>query len=476
MEIGMEDYELIGNFIARGEFSRGDISFPATIIGSCSKYGYDSVKCTIVPDNNLFLKEFGYLYDLQIPIQLRIPNKNISIPVFLPSTDYHYRSQSYIEGIAEVFIQGNQNDFDATKGEFFFYALVPEVSFIKRIDNLDYDGTIGPPRNNFYGIRWHTPFGEATLIDNYEFYNDELNQNAVLVRTAKYMITIQNTEDFGTTSMSSILSKVTTTLNDPLILLSFINRKYLTWYEAGATFRSTKSDFRRTLSVRRQQKIISDSEINASNFSLSLPVKWEPLESDLFQRLLDNFQASPIKKNIEQAIQYLVKSYEKGYFQARLGIIYAALESLVDGLSDADQLTYLLSSSRFKHLVSKLKPVIEGEIPKQDINKGVINKLTELRRRSFAERLLILLNKYDLDDIELYDKNIASELNALLGRRNLYIHQGKIDETNVFDFYRLQKLLEIWILKLLNCPDSAINLSSSKIWLEKDIHALNSTW
>ena len=47
----------------------------------------------------------------------------------------------------------------------------------------------------------------------------------------------------------------------------------------------------------------------------------------------------------------------------------------------------------------------------------------------------------------------------LIRRRNTYIHQGRIDDYGVHyvDLYRIQNLIELWILKLLDYPDTAIN-------------------
>jgi len=56
--------------------------------------------------------------------------------------------------------------------------------------------------------------------------------------------------------------------------------------------------------------------------------------------------------------------------------------------------------------------------------------------------------------------DVKSKLRNVIDRRNAYIHEGKFDdiELYLYDFARLRNLVELWILKLLGCPDETINL------------------
>ncbi len=190
-------------------------------------------------------------------------------------------------------------------------------------------------------------------------------------------------------------------------------------------------------------------------------VKQQALRDELFQQLLASYEASPFKSIIHRAIPYLLASHEIGYIETRIGLIYSALEGLVDGLDQGGEVTYLLGSARFKRLSKKLRQFIRSEMEEQDIAEGIIKKLPELRRRAFLNRLLMLVEKYDLDVTKLWPPgaDIPSELQKLIKRRDIYIHQGKIDDYGlyIYDLYRILNLIELWILKLLDCPDTAIN-------------------
>ena len=54
--------------------------------------------------------------------------------------------------------------------------------------------------------------------------------------------------------------------------------------------------------------------------------------------------------------------------------------------------------------------------------------------------------------------DIEQELKDLLNRRNDFIHKGIFpsDEDYKNDTYRLQHLLELWVLRLLDCPYDAM--------------------
>jgi len=122
---------------------------------------------------------------------------------------------------------------------------------------------------------------------------------------------------------------------------------------------------------------------------------------------------------------------------------------------------YILGRSPFDRLARKLRDVICEEIEEENVALAVAKKLPELRRRSYADRLIMLFDEHGLDLTKLWPPgaDIPSEVQAIVKRRGIYIHQGKIDDYDpyIFDLHRFQYLIELWILKFLGCPDTAIN-------------------
>lgn len=458
----------IRNFIARGDAFRDDTSLPVTITGSYSSFGPDPVQCTVVPDIGKLPSGSSDLFDDQHTIQLRGRTelgKEIWIPRFRVTNTTHAGDQVSWKGIAEFFVEGNLGEFDASGGNIICSAFVPPT-LIALSDCYyvpSYDGTITLERGERKGIRWNTILGEAELIDNYEYNRDEkVGLDQALIRVQRCQVTIE-IQPAGVISLRSILSDLEDALDEALWLSSFLSRRRIAWYGAEAIFfpgDGPTKDFRQAI-ARRRQWLGFQSETQADPSWIDLLVKKQALKDQLFQQLLTNYEASPFHNTIRRAMINLLMSHERGYLEAQLGSIYAALEGLVDGLGENGRVTYLLGSSRFGKLAKKLREFIRDEIEDQGIAEGIIKKLPELRRRAFLDRLLKLIEKWDLDVTRLWPPgvDIPFELQQLIRRRDIYIHQGKMDDLNqyLFDFNRLQNLVELWILKLLDCPDTAVN-------------------
>jgi hypothetical protein len=111
----------------------------------------------------------------------------------------------------------------------------------------------------------------------------------------------------------------------------------------------------------------------------------------------------------------------------------------------------------FDRLSKILEEIIQEKVPDESIAKGIVGKLPELRRPPIKDRLLTLLEQYKLNRIRL-SSDIVTAIEGILSRRNIYIHTGEVDyEKHFDDFLLLQELIELWILTILECPDTAIN-------------------
>ena len=103
---------------------------------------------------------------------------------------------------------------------------------------------------------------------------------------------------------------------------------------------------------------------------------------------------------------------------------------------------------------------------------SIIKKIPELRRRAFLESLLALIEIFQINLGLLWppDVDIEGQLAEILHRRNLLIHQGKMEVPSqyFYDFIRIQKLVELWILRLLDCPEEVIN--NHALWFDAPIN------
>jgi hypothetical protein len=202
-------------------------------------------------------------------------------------------------------------------------------------------------------------------------------------------------------------------------------------------------------------------------------VKLADLRSGLFEKLHENYQVSQYKTVIGRTIPFLLMSYEQGYFESHIANTYSALETMVAGLSlDGDGETEnSLSSGDFRRLTKKIRSVIRAEISDEKTRDRITGKLGELNRRPILDRLMALLRKYKVPVEKIWAPNtdVSIELGKIIKRRNLYIHQGRIDDFGQYydDYSRLRDLIELWILRLLECPDSSINDVALRIFLRR---------
>ncbi len=112
--------QLNHEFIARGKAIRDDIAVPALIVGSYSTLGTEPVQCKVELEKN-WPSDSDPHYGHQNSIQLRgrtLDGKDIWVPTF-QLTRQSFRSNSeeplQLEGIAELFIEGDLNEFGASK-------------------------------------------------------------------------------------------------------------------------------------------------------------------------------------------------------------------------------------------------------------------------------------------------------------------------------------------------------------------------
>jgi hypothetical protein len=164
-------------------------------------------------------------------------------------------------------------------------------------------------------------------------------------------------------------------------------------------------------------------------------------------------------------------SYEDGYLESHLMSSYSALESMVSGLSDNKGYSSLLGKGQYKKFRKKMIDLIENEFDDENLINGLSKKLAEFQRRPYFDQLLSVLNDYPIDSSLLWppETDVNTELHNIIKRRNNLIHKGLVDTGNIsrFDLNRIQKMIELLILKLLDCPNEAINKYS--LWRDAPI-------
>lgn len=400
-----------------------------------------------------------------------IRRTEIWIPRFQGDRSEFYGDTPVWEGTAELFIEGDLEEFDATGGTITCIVSLPrtEIALSDTSYQPETDGTINLERGERQSINWHTPLGQAKLIDNYVYHNESVGADQALVRIQRCQIVIEGHRT-GTTSLGGIALELEDILEAPLELLCLLSEKRIGWYEAQLTFLAggDASPKFRNATVRRKVFLGRDAEKRRDRHEHELLIKKQFLQEGLFHKLVDNYARSPARNLISGIIPPLLVSRSGGYIETEVALGYSVLENLVSSLGEDIENRSREELKALDELASKLATVVASEIADQKKVKGITDGITaELKRRPISDRLFQLVKKYDLGVTKLMwphglgmtDEELNSELKGIYKRRNGYVHKGKIWEypPYVRDLWRMQRLAELCILKLLDCPVDAIN-------------------
>jgi hypothetical protein len=458
------------DFVARGELFRNDSSVPVTIRGTYSEFEHKPIKCLVIPDKTKqSFKPFFDGYDLGYLRGTAQDGEDIWISALTFISSSGFKDSFYWEGTADNFIKGNLEEFDATNGEIHCHLYIPSTPLGRTQTYFcNSDGTINfeNPALERKGISWSTQYGDAHLLDNYSYARHPIGLNPGIIRIQRSQITFILNHN-GSISLANLLKDFAKTFDDTLWLISLLSRKRLAWYAAEVMYfpnENSKLAFQKAI-IRRNLHLGYENTMGHEEHESDMLIPPDKLKTGLFQELLTNYTNSKHQKAIQRAIMYILISYEEAYFEAHIGIVYLALETLVADLSPsrAKENTKLVETTSFKHLTEKLEQVIHQEVKDENIALKLIENLIKInstKSPSLANRLLLLLQQHKVPLNRLWPSgvNIEKKLREIIGRRDLYIHKGEIGDFDeyLYDFARLRTLVELWILKLLNCPEDAI--------------------
>jgi hypothetical protein len=419
------------DFVARWFAKRDDMSLPVTFTASFIPGQRFAISSRVIleariPAGLLNYDERGNPATLDIEGRTEDGN-GIMLYRFRISEETHYSqdSRKAWSGTAELMLVGDLDEFDSSGGQISTSAIILPTPLATATPGYNYlptpDGTIPLDGNQVRaGIIWKTPEGDVELIDYYDFRQDRVGFDYALVRIQRCQVT-KHEQVRGKVSLTSKAIELLE-LDEPLVLLSFLSRKRNGWYEARIHYYPPDGSSDRVRSVQAYRSIwIGYSDDSDSKHSLlRLLVNRNALLGGGFQALWDAYQNASYKDALHRAILHILMSHERGYIEIQLAGLYSAVEGILGALNT--------KSSR--------------KLP-------LYQRLEALARQS----------KLDLTKLWPPQADITQELQQLAARRNQYMHTSKTDDYSkvFYDFYRLQAMIELWILKLLGYPDSEIN-------------------
>lgn len=469
----MSDHKIENIFFATGQYHWENQSIQVNLSGRYISYSQDPVKIQVWSDdhrvNDLFDNSMRYPY--HVWFEGKTDNGKQVLMQFIKPTQIS--GQNHLEATVGVFIFGDLYHTVKPENSLFIHAkvtaapfIVPEITY-----SQNFDGTITKvfDEKKRSGINWKNSHGEVRLIDNYEYTKSKSDDDVLLrIKTNSLFFTFQPNKDI---IMRELLLDLPMLLLDDLNLLSFIGRKRIVCTEASIRLKS--SDAKITTEVRYHTwpgfyNLPAEQGIMRS---LIVP---KFLQEGVFDTIFKNYSNCKFKNIIERTIPYLITSYEDGYQETHLINAYAALESMVNGIGKYFKKELILNNNEFRNISKKIRELIRGEFSDKQIVDDLLKKIPELKRRSFLDIFLFLLREQDVNSEYIWPPNIdeREEWQNILKRRHLLIHSGKINPGNIctYDLNRVQKLVELWILRLIDCPYDAINKYS--FWRNAPIHKI----
>ena len=416
------DISPIRSLLMPGEMKHQEISIPVTISVTYQLHDSEPVTCKVLalPDN----LPSGFVPPYEVLGSLEGSETQIWIPEF-PEQGRISSTPPQWESVAPFYVEGDLEEFEPSDGYLLCEVFLPPspIACWPVLWKADSDGRLSPEYpHGHQGITWSLPLGNATLVDRFSSIEGKIDTDDIRVRRHRLQIRLEIQSLPDKISLGRILYELQENLEDSLWLLSFLGMKRLAWHEAKAWYfpkKDSTASIRSAIARRRiwggRIRSLVDDPWDR-NFTL---VRTKTLADGLFQKLQDNYRASEFKDAILRTIVNLLMSTEEGYLESHLNSAYSALETLGSGVK-------------------------------------------KLRNTSLTNKVMPLVSEFCLDKYlkEIWPPNtdIRSAINEIRVRRNVFIHGDRIDDWRLhqLDLRRLQTLCELYILRKLGCPESAI--------------------
>lgn len=442
--------------LVRANAYNSEKSIPVTLAVSIPNAMDSVVKCRVlfpkIEDRNIHIKDSdSNRYFLQIRTSDR-HKRNIWIPKLFPDREsYSYEVQDdSLHGYAEIYAEGSIESLisdDKVSVECFVYLQPNSI-------------TRSPFGNE--SCNWETPFGYAKAVYAHRWDGKMIENPPELY---DYIVIKITDKSYDTTP--ELLEDMVDYLNELCRFLSFLGKRYIQWYKLELV--SEKMDI---VTVYHDARITArNAPPKFGNFLPELPIKLDNFEIN-GKSLIESFFDSPDKSLIVKMIDFLTATYEKNQFvEGCLSFSYTALEVLVDNFTERK----LIKGRDFKRLkegfMSYLTEQSDIELS-EDVVAELSKKIPEFQYFAYKTRLSQLFNELlpllvsVLDNVQI-DVDLLQMLYKAVGRRNKYIHAGKIKDFGLAmsDVGLVRFLITIWILHHLNYPISNINVQDDDLHL-----------
>jgi hypothetical protein len=234
----------------------------------------------------------------------------------------------------------------------------------------------------------------------------------------------------------------------------------MNWYELEAELIMVDNHKPTFLEISAKKNIKFSENFEPNLYpDFDIPVTIKSLKDGLVTKLVENLKSNKNKDAIVRAIQYLLSSYDEEYFFSKLVSAYTSFETLVAELSKTSKIDTILNGEQYAKVTECITGCLDNCVSDKNIKDCVLLKIPELKRPPIKTTFKKLFNpdEYPLSRFMFKNTNWDENMGGLISRRNKLVHVGEFKQEHFLDLYRLHLLLELWILKLLGCPDEDVN-------------------
>ncbi|GAH99313.1 unnamed protein product, partial [marine sediment metagenome] len=231
-------------------------------------------------------------------------------------------------------------------------------------------------------------------------------------------------------------------VNDITLLVSFLSRRWITWYQYQLVTKDTTKTY-----VRRTRECITN-ELDWNDTFIA------PHQSREFLKIgLTNLRKLRAEGfNLFMPIVYFVSGNEAKYVEEQFTILFLSLERIKDMFALKEDFRKNLPNKAFKKLGSLVSGVIKKNVESSKVFGRIQAKIPELNRPSLRFLLESLFDRHNIDWRDIYPP--ASDFTLIKTRDELFHSSRELNvDLLVKELRRLQVVIQRLLLRMLGWVD-----------------------
>jgi hypothetical protein len=263
----------------------------------------------------------------------------------------------------------------------------------------------------------------------------QLKANALTLRFK----TMSSPEDL---SDEQFLETGTAVAEDLILLVSFLSRRWLSWY------RYELQSARLLQTYVRHTRECSDQPIEHDNSVVS-----ERQARDFLSTAFTNLRKlRQLGINLRMPLIYSISGAEAKYVEEQFSILFLALERIKESFAIQNSLQSILSGPAFAKLRKSISDTVELATNDPIASGKMLLKIPELNRPALRTVLDALFAQYNIQWRDLYPE--SSDFTLIKTRDQLFHSSSDVEmDALIKELHRLQALVERTILAMLGWSD-----------------------